>query len=419
MARKQKRATPKPAPTKRQLSKWQRQMKMRRIVTIAAAVFLAGLVSWVGYSYYKDRVLPYRQTVLTVNDASYSMGYYIDMLDFRSYSLGEDTSWVYYMADVVATGIIDSAVLTQGAGGLGIEVTPGEIDARLDELGWPPKYDWPDEKVLRDTVGAELLWDKLEIHFESLLPNSMEQVRAEVMLVESEEIAEQVIATIQAGANFTILVDEFSCHPQIKGDLGWLPKELMPNDLIGEAAFNITAGGVSGPIYDELTAKNIGYWLIEVLDSRDEEDVTEVKARAILLGSEAEAARIRTELIGGNFTALAMQHSQHQSKAAGGELGWLKPGAMSSQAFDEVAFAVALNQVSQPVRDTSVQTTDGYWIVNVLDAGEEELTAAAREQLAQGDLVAAFDEWKEDSTIANHLDVDRQYWAVNQVIRRR
>jgi parvulin-like peptidyl-prolyl isomerase len=419
LARKQKRATPKPVPTKRQLSKWQRQMKIRRIVMIAAVVFLAGLVSWVSFSYYKDRVAPYRETVITVNDASFNMGYYVDMLDFRSSALGEDTSWIYYMADMVATSIIDAAVLTQGAKSLGIEVAPAEIDARLEELGWPPKYDWPDERVLRDTIGVELLWDKLEIHFDSQLPNTMEQVRAEVMLVESKEVAEQVIAAVEGGGNFTILVDQLSRHPSIRGDLGWLPEELMPNDLIRDAAFNVTPGEVSEPIHDQLATKSIGYWLIEVLDSADDEDVTEVKARAILLGSEAEAVRLRTELIGGNFTALAMQYSQHESKADGGELGWLKPGDMDSQAFDEVAFTIAPNQVSQPVRDTSMQTTGGYWIVHVIDAGEAELTAGSREQLAERDLVAAFDEWKEDSTIANRLDVERQSWAITQVIRRR
>jgi hypothetical protein len=36
------------------LSKWQRQMKIRRIVIVAAVVFLVGISSWIGYGFYKD-----------------------------------------------------------------------------------------------------------------------------------------------------------------------------------------------------------------------------------------------------------------------------------------------------------------------------------------------------------------------------
>lgn len=414
MAKKQKRATPKPPPSKRQLSKWQRQMRIRRIVVIAAAVLLAGLVSWVGYGIYKDRVAPWREVVIEVNGASFNMGYYVDMLD--AYTAQEtDQYMVYYMAGVVANTIVDVEVMRQHARSeLGIEVSSQEITAYLSE------HELPDKKVYRDIIGSLLLQEKLADYWESRLPEHMEQVHAQVMLVESEEVAAEVIAAIQAGGNFTVLVDEFSCHPQIKGDLGWLPGDLMPNTLVGNATLNMTAGELGAPIYDQSAVKSIGYWLIEVTDSVDAEDEEpEVKAKAILLGSKAEAEWVRAELIGGNFTALAKQYSQHTSKADGGELGWLERGDMDSEAFDEAAFTLALNELSDPVKDTSVQTTGGYWIVSVIDTGEAELTAEARQQLAERDFVAAFGRWKEESTIVNRLDDDKQYWAVTEVMRRR
>jgi len=193
----------------------------------------------------------------------------------------------------------------------------------------------------------------------------------------------------------------------------------MPNTIIGEAAFNITVGDIGQPIYDETAIKSIGYWLIEI-DAIDEEDEAEVKARAMLLGNKAEAERIRAELVGGNFTSLAEQYSQHESKTEGGELGWLNKGDMGSEAFDEVAFNLTPNEVSEPVRDESVQTIGGYWILEVIDRdSEHKLEGEAREGLTERDWIASFEKWKEESSIENRMDPDKQYWAISEVLRRR
>jgi len=387
---------------------------MRRIVIIAAAVFLAGLVSWVGYGVYNDRVAPWREVVIRVNDVSFTMGYYVDMLDAYA---GEETDpyFINYMAGIVADTIIDVEVMRQQAKKeLGIEVSRQEIEAELEEKGLP------DDKVYRDIIGSLLLEEKLRDYFDSQLPDGMEQAHVQVMLVESEEVADAVMTAIQAGGNFTALVDEFSCHPETKGDLGWLPRELMPNTVIGEAAFNITVGDIGEPIYDELATKSIGYWLIEIDAINEESDEIEVKARAMLLGNRAEAERIRAQLVGGNFTSLAKQHSQHESKTGGGELGWLKEGDMGSEAFDEVAFNLTPNEVSEPVRDESVQTIAGYWILEVIDRDDaRELEGEAREALTEKDLIASFEKWKEESRIENLLDLDKQNWAISEVLRRR
>jgi len=420
LAKKQKRATPKPAPTRRQQSKWQHQMKMRRIIIIVSVVLIAALVTVVSLAIYNDRVAPWREVVVKVNDASIRMDYYVDMLDFQSASMGDDDYFVYYIADMVADSIIDAEVVRQEARALGIVVTTAEVDAKIREYGWPEDYDWPDKKVLRDLVGTELVWEELQDYFDKEMVDTMEQANVQVMLVESEEVAQDVLAAIEAGGNFTTLVDEFSRHRQIGGDLGWLPEELVPNPIIANAAFNMTAGEVHGPLYDLLAIKSIGYWLVEVTDVIDGEDGRQVEARAILLGSEVEAEQVREELVGGNFTALAMQHSQHESRNQGGELGWLKPGDMGSTAFDEVAFNLTPGLRSEPVRDESVQTTGGYWIVDVIERdAERPLEGEARTTMVSMELGASFERWKEESTIDNRLDDDKQLWAIREVLRRR
>ena len=412
MAKKQRRATPKPTPTRRQLSRWQRQQKMRRIVIIAAAVFLAAIVIWAGVGYYTDRVAPWREVVIRVNDAEFTMGYYVDMLDMDTRAMEPD--WVYYRTRTVASIIVNSEVARQYAyKDLGIQISEQEIDAKLAE------QEWPDSEVVRSVARSMLLDERLSEHFDGEVPVDMQHARVQVVLVEDEAAADEVTAEIRLGGNFTALVEEFGYHPQIKGDLGWLPQELMPNPLVKEAAFNMTPGDVSEPIYDEGALKSVGYWLIEVVDAFDDGDEEkEIKVRGILLGTRAEAEKVREELVGGNFTALAKKYSQHESAEKGGEIGWRKPGEMGSAAFDAVAFDLPMNEVSEPVKDESVQTSGGFWIVEVLDQDERELEEEHREALVRIRMDGWFDEQKEKCTI-KVLSDERMRWAAAEVLRRR
>jgi len=414
LAKKQKKATSDRVPTKHQLSKWQRQMRIRRIVIIAAVVFLVGISSYVGYGYYKGyKSDPLREVVIEVNGVNFTMEYYVKMLD--AYTAGMNSTLISYygnyIASMVADDIINAELTRQGAKSLNITVTTGEIDARLNEA------QWPDNEAYRDMVRAVLLQEKLkEEYFGAGLNDTMEQADVQVMLVESQEVADEVITKVEAGSNFTALVEEFSCNFSIEGDLGWLPEELMPNTLIANAAFNLTLREISQPIYDETAIKDVGYWLIEVTDKQDDE----IKARAMLLGSEAEAEQVKAELAtGGNFTSLAEKYSQHESKTKGGELGLLKRGDMGSNAFDQVAFNITANQVSEPVKDESVQTTGGYWLVKVVDRGDHELEEKVKEGLIDKHFNDWFEEWTGNSTIENLLDASKISWAVSKVLQGR
>jgi parvulin-like peptidyl-prolyl isomerase len=413
LAKKQKKITSERAPTKHQLSKWQRQMKIRRIVIIAAVVFLAGILSWVGYKYYEDHkasTAAWREVVIEVNGIPFTMEYYVNILDVYTVSMNYTviSSYSDYIANMVADNIINAELLRQGAKNLGIEVTAEEIDAKLKE------YELPSDRAYRDIISADLLQEKLKEYFGSGLNATVEQAHVQVMLVESEDVADEVITRIEAGGNFTALAEEFSCNSSVEGDLGWLPEELMPNTLIADAAFNLTRGEIK-TIYDGTAIKDIGYWLVEVTDKQDDE----INARAMLLSSEAEAKQVKAELVSKNFSSLAEEYSQHKSKTEGGELGWLKQGDMGSEAFDQVAFNLAINAVSESVKDTSVQTTGGYWLVNVVDRGDHELSDDVKQQLINKHLNGWFEEWKKDSAIENRLDEEKKSWAVDRVLEGR
>ena len=444
MAKKQKKATHEKAYTKHQLSRWERQMKIRRIVIICAAVFLAGILSWVGYGFYQDyKSDPMREVVIEVNGVPFTMGYYIDNLGiYANYYINNSVNTyldiymqVYnytreeaiqmltsnavtelsqntdniadWITSQVADDIINAELIRQGGKNLGFEVASSEIDAGLEARGWP------DEKVYRDIISATLLQEKIGEYLGPGLNATMEQAHVQVMLVESEQVADEVITKVEAGDNFTALADEFSCNSTIEGDLGWLPEELMPNTQIGDAAFNLTPGEAIHRIYDTTAIKDIGYWLIEVTGAQN----TTIDARVMLLGSQAEAERVKAELAaGGNFSTLAKNYSQHESKTNGGKLEGLERGDMGSTAFDQVAFNTTLNKVSEPVRDESVRTIGGYWLVKVVDRGNHELGEEVRQKLIDKRFNDWLEEQSEQSTIETFLDAIRKEWAMNQVL---
>jgi len=259
------------------------------------------------------------------------------------------------------------------------------------------------------------LEQKVKDYFGAQLPATMEQADMQVVLVESQEVANEVITKIEAGSNFTALVDEFSCNSSIEGNLGWLPEELMPNTLIANAAFNLTPGDISQPIYDKTAIKDVGYWLIKVTAKQG----GAINASVMLLGSEAQAEQVKAQLAaGGNFSALAEEYSQYASNTTDGELDGLKPGDMKSVAFDAVAFNLPLNQVSDPVKDTSVHTTGGYWLVNVVDRADRQLSDSVKQQLINNHYVEWLGNRADQSTIKTYLDTAKKQYAINQVLAR-
>ena len=408
MAKKQKENKPRQVPTKRQLSKWQRQARTRHIIIIAVAIFLAGILGYVGYGYYNSEIKPFHEVVIEVNDTSFNMDYYVKTFDARTKNM--EPSYVYYSTDTIARYIEDAELMRQEAKALDIVASREEIDTAIEEK------EYPNDKIYRDIVETEILYQKLSGYFDSALPDTMEQAHVQVMLVESQEMAAAVMAKIESSGNFTALVDEFSCYPQIEGDLGWLPQELMPHSLLGELAFSLELGETS-QIYDDSAIKNIGYWLIEVTDKNEENGI---KVRAMLLGSEQEAWEIKSELDKGtDFAVLAKEYSQHGSKDAGGELGWLKQGDMNSAAFDETAFSLPPDEISEPVQDKTIQTAGGFWIVKVLAREERELEEVAKTELAQKAFAEWLQEQREKNTVNNYLDEEKRAWAVDEVLKRR
>ena len=84
------------------------------------------------------------------------------------------------------------------------------------------------------------------------------------------------------------------------------------------------------------------------------------RARHILVSSKEACENLKTQIeSGGDFAALAKEHSTCPSGKQGGDLGEFGPGQMVKE-FDSVVFSGELGKVHGPV-----QTQFGYHLLEI------------------------------------------------------
>jgi len=102
-----------------------------------------------------------------------------------------------------------------------------------------------------------------------------EEAQLQVMLLGSEQEAQEVIARLEGGEDFGELAKELSQHSESKedgGDLGWLASGEI-NPVYQDFVLNAEPGTLSEPIKDEAVTTRGGYWLVEVLDEEDNRQI--------------------------------------------------------------------------------------------------------------------------------------------------
>ncbi len=375
----------------------------------------------VGTGWYLIQYQPLHRMVIRVNDTKFNMDYYIKTL--KLYSAGQSFDYVYSLAGEAVQVIEESELIRQGAMKLGISVSDREVDEKLGSQTPPLGRDY------RDIVRAQMLVSKLrDEYFDPQVPKLAEQRHVMAMLLESESQAAEVAGRLKAGEDFGKLGGELSLDSLSQadeGDLGWHPKDvlaqLLGTSIPAEHAFNLEAGVLSQPVYDEEIYKSVGYWLLEVSERREE--IQEAHVQAILLGSEveAEAARARLEA-GEDFATLAAELSQlADAEQNGGDLGWLSEGTMS-EVLENFVFNLEVEPetVSQPIRDDGTVTKGGYWLLMVLEIDDNrEISADDRNLLKNnllGEWVSALWDNPENDVEDSYLDQEEIKWAVNKAI---
>jgi parvulin-like peptidyl-prolyl isomerase len=411
---------PRRKPTKRQLSRWQKQKRRQRIIIgVGAAVILMtlGLVIAGINDCYVTENKPLREQAIEVNGVVFDMGYYIDVL---SYQTGEYSYLVEYFADAVIQSIQHNELVKQEAMELGFTISDEEVKEYIEA------NDLPNNQVVRDIIKTQLLIEKMrDEYFNVQIPISADQRYVMAMFLESRSQVEEIKQRLLDGEDFGDIAAEFSLEAYTKqesGDLGWRPAGIMDGLLNTSVLENFVLGypldTLSLPIEDAEKTKNLGYWLAMVLEKNEE--TGEAHVQAMLLSSQEEALIIKSRLEQGEeFSQLAEEFSQMWSDENGADLGWIVEGDISP-ALDEYVFnaETAINTVSQPIQDEAKMTSGGYWLFKVLESDYREVSDEDRERLVSQML----EEWlleiweNPENIIVSYINETKRQFAINKVL---
>jgi len=219
---------------------------------------------------------------------------------------------------------------------------------------------------------------------------------------EAQEMAEEILADLNQGAEFDQLANKFSTGDTALqgGDLGWRKKAEIPS-LFTTEVLSMEPGGYAGPI----RSPN-GFHIIHLDELRDlEQSISQqTRSRHILIKPNElvteDDARNRLSgfrdriLQGEEFARLARLYSvDYTSATEGGDIGWQDPGRTVKD-YEAVTDRLEIGELSEPTR-----TQFGWHLIEVtdrrtVDETEQNKRNKIYSQLLQQKQREVFDLWK-------------------------
>lgn len=230
----------------------------------------------------------------------------------------------------------------------------------------------------------------------------------DAVLAERRARAEQALQRVRAGEDFARVAREMSedSNREHGGELGLRQVDRLP-DLFVNAVQALRPGEVAAT----LLRSGAGFHVLKLVDRRQPSALTVVQTRVqhILLrpsaraGEQATAARLAafkrqiesSADRSAAFAALAREFSEDGSATAGGDLGWVSPGALVPE-FEHAMDGLPIGGVSEPVLSRF-----GVHLIHVVERrrvtpDRKQLREQARNAVREQKFEAAYEEWVRD-----------------------
>lgn len=270
--------------------------KWRGTGFIITSVVLAIILIIVGVFYYQERVAPFQTTIITVDNTTTNIGYFLK----RAQLAGADSiSMLHTLTNELLikleapqyVGEVSSEDINQTLRDTSNTTSESEFKAwyrqTLNESGLS-------DSEFRDIVATSILSARLQQYLAERVPTVAEQIHLHVILLATLEDAENTRARWEAGEDFADLAREVSTDSSSKekgGDLGWFPRGVLPKGL-ENAAFALSTDNVSEPIAYDVTDPNASnsssttiYYLFMVSEKADARKIDENSLQVLRNGA--------------------------------------------------------------------------------------------------------------------------------------
>jgi len=269
-------------------------------LTIALPV-IAVILIIAGVTYYINYVVPFQRTIITFNDTSISMRYFLK----RAWLSGASTDVSYL--DLVLNNLTQELLIKQKApqAPYYIDVGPEDIDQELrriargenETISESEFKEWYRQQLnetslsdieYRDIISTTLMMERLYDYLAARVPTVAEQVHLYTIMLDTEDI-DKIVERWRDGEELGKLSNEVWMDKQSEGkaeDLGWFPRGII--SYIDYFVFDLNPGDVCEPL--DLTEEEISN-LLMVSERADTIDLAGEEGNYLFMVSEKAESR--------------------------------------------------------------------------------------------------------------------------------
>lgn len=372
-------------PSRRQLSKWKREQRARRLILYGTAAVLGLVLLILGFGYWRENVARAAEPAATVYDETITVSELLQRVRPRYQAL--DTQARFYEAQGVTQAVTQ---LNQQRSRLPDQVLENAIEEEL---------------VRREAAGRGITVSEAEVEA---------RIRKEIA---EQEARSQPPPTPTPSPSVAA-----EAAPSVTGTPTPTPSPTPVPTLTTEAfdtayqAFLIRTN-LSDQYYRDLIRAELYKDALRKSFSTDIPGTEEqVHARHILVDNQESLQNVRQRLSDGvPFDQVARELSTDTaSRDKGGDLGWFGRGVMNAP-FEQAAFTQPVGELGEPV-----ESPNGIHIIQVLERDPDR--PLSDEQLEQRGN-QAYQAWyagrKGSSDVQTQLTNERRAWILRQLGVRR